>query len=350
LGLVVRVSQDEVERYFTRKDLEAARVEFEINRWDVLASKYNNEPVLLVPVQHEKGQILFDTVNLDRLYKKDAAFLPMLIKDYEGKHVMRLLSSGCFPDIAFNLNLHEISEENVMPEYMRGIIQFADMAEKMEEIRRIQDFMINTVRLGREYKEIIQNLIDKNRYGDAGVLKDGRRFTIRQYLEHMAECPSLAEEVLQRNKESLYIYERIQSTKFDIASTSQQEENPLDRFVDSPVSLVPGGLKILERLYIERKDEKSLQHIEDSKTEVTSLKRQTGITDEEMSHLFDIAVYKDMEKDYLGFFWYDKTFYITLLNALILDKEGKIDMHSSAFKGLLKSLFPEKKDEILEKL
>lgn len=83
--------------------------------------------------------------------------------------------------------------------------------------------------------------------------------------------------------------------------------------------------------------EVTLKKITDQRAAVASFKEQTGITDEEIAHLIELATPEDREDDDRMI---DSHLYIGLFNALVLEKQGVIDMHSPAFKSLLKSVFP----------
>ena len=75
--------------------------------------------------------------------------------------------------------------------------------------------------------------------------------------------------------------------------------------------------------------ETRLIEIADDRERLATFKLQTGISDEEISHLITLANAK-----------HDILLYTLLFNALFLSKKGLIDMASPVFKAFLQSLLP----------
>lgn len=92
----------------------------------------------------------------------------------------------------------------------------------------------------------------------------------------------------------------------------------------------------------------TLLNIARDKLSVASLKEQTGITDEEIAHLIELTSYEDRNSDFDPGIYFQ--LYNCLFNALVLEKQGKINMHSPVFKAFLKSLFPRTPDTVWQNL
>jgi hypothetical protein len=93
-----------------------------------------------------------------------------------------------------------------------------------------------------------------------------------------------------------------------------------------------------------------LSKIAEDRAAVASLKVQTGIADEAIFHLIGLATPQDRRSDDSSEPLFDYHFYTGLFLALYLEKKGYVAMHSPAFKGLLKSLFPDKPDSVWQNL
>lgn len=91
--------------------------------------------------------------------------------------------------------------------------------------------------------------------------------------------------------------------------------------------------------------DETLEDIAKKRQALASLQEQTGITNEEVAHLIELATPED-GKDNNGFNLIDAHLYTGLFNALVLEKQGMVDMHTPAFKELLKSLFPGRPDRV----
>lgn len=170
---------------------------FKLNGWEVIPSKKDNKPVLLVPTTSETGQISFETVDLDKLHDRDPEFIPQQVRDYEEKDAMHSLAR----EVSYNLKLHEVSETELLPKYIIDAAQITDPAQRARAVQSMQTYiawLAEFKKRGHNFTDIdlIQGL--NSRISRSGVY-------IPHYLEHMAECPAETDETHQKSAEMAHV-------------------------------------------------------------------------------------------------------------------------------------------------
>jgi len=310
---------------------------FSPSGWDVFPSKDDNKPVLLVPTKFEEGQASFDIVRLDDLYGRDPEFLRQQIIEYEEKYAMYALANS----VIYNLKLHQVSKEELIPEYMREVAQIADPEQRAREVRSIQAFLNRMVKLGYGYQGAVYGL--NQELSRIRPMGNGYSYNIQSYLRHMARCPTQTEEAHQRSANLIQVYNDLLSVDYNVAPFDWQTDDPVIRVLQEPARHTVYLDQAEEERVADREQDKkvdeNIRKVRKYREDIAKFKSQIGITDEEIANLIKLTEKEDRDDD----FGPDIDFYLYtgLFNALVLSKQGIVDMQSPAFKALLKSLFPD---------
>ncbi len=234
LGLVETITPEQAKTYLAvAPDVDLVeRVDSSVfDGWDVLSSKEDNKPMLLVPTKSEDGKLSFETVSLDDLYNRDPDFLPQKIRDYEKKYAMRALANSSA--VTYNLNLYQVPEAELLPEFMRELARIANPEQKEKEVQPMLVFMNRMVRLGYEYPGTVSSFQQKLSMTKRDM-GDGRNAYLEGYLKHMAECPTQTKEAHQRNAGLKQAYDALLSVTKPADPLDQGTKDPVTRVLRFP--------------------------------------------------------------------------------------------------------------------
>ena len=229
-------------------------------------SEDDNKPVLLVPTKSEEGQASFDIVRLDDLYGRDPEFLRQQIIEYEEKYAMDSLASS----VTCNLNLHQVSKEELIPEYMREVAQIADPEQRATEVRSMQAFLNRMVKLGYGYQGAVYGF--NQELSRIRPLGNGYSYDIQSYLGHMARCPTQTEEAGQRSINLIKVYNDFLSVDYNVAPFDRQTDDPVIRVLQEPARYIP--------VYLDQAEEERVADREQDQKVIAFIAKTRGITDQ----------------------------------------------------------------------
>lgn len=238
--------------------------DFSFKRWEVFPTKGDNKPMLLVPTKSEEGQVSFETVNLDDLHSRSPEFLPRLIRGCEEKYAMHDLANS----VTYNLKLHEVSESELLPEFMREVAKITDPEQRAREVRSMQAFMNRIVRLRDDYHTVYS--LNQRLFMGKVDMGDGRSAYIQNYLRHMAKCPTQTKETHKRSEGLEEVYNALLSVNYHVTPFDQQTENPVMRVLHEPARYI---------VYLERAEERNIVDREQDRKVIDFIAKTGDITD-----------------------------------------------------------------------
>jgi len=140
---------------------------------------------LLSPKLNMGKQFVFDVVSLDDLYEKDPEFIPEKIVEYETARNLSELAS----EIKFNYKIHEISPEEILPDFVLEVGKITNPKKRKAEIESMCAFGDRVSELDNDGKYDV-NLISNSLFYQKVDMGDGKDLLVSDYLYHMGLSPN----------------------------------------------------------------------------------------------------------------------------------------------------------------
>lgn len=200
--------------------------------WSVFEGK-NGNPVLISHKSEEKLEV----VDLTKLDKKQ----PGVVKQELIKHYQSQLARQLDNETTYNLALHDIDEEHIVPE----VIEKLSTAED-DGFTAVQNYLQIIPLLEETGAQRVDNFVRGLRSKNTQIPEDGRSIYLDNFLIHKASCISEPEKERERYVKMRNVYARVLTIDFDVPQQkidpSDEEilKNPIvytEEFVDRMVEL-----------------------------------------------------------------------------------------------------------------